>query len=110
MYPFVRKIRKMQKKHRMGEVAEEWRWLGEWRTALNEDDLEKVSEQGEQDAEVGRFGRRALPGRFWRVRVVLICGLETPLRGIRRTTAGTSERFTRTCCRMLPSVDANPTA
>jgi len=55
----VRKIRKMQKKHRMGEVAEEWRWLREWRTALNEDDLEKVSEQGERDAEdYGRYIRK----------------------------------------------------
>jgi hypothetical protein len=44
----------------MGEVAEEWRWLGEWRTALNEDDLEKVSEQGEQDAEVSWFGGRGV--------------------------------------------------
>jgi len=59
MYPFVRKIRKMQKKHRMGEVAEEWTWLREWRTALNEDDLEKVSEQGEGDAEdYGRYIRK----------------------------------------------------
>jgi hypothetical protein len=53
MQPFVNKIRKLQKKHRIGKLhAEEWKFLRKWRTELNEENLEKVPKQGEKDARV----------------------------------------------------------
>ena len=53
MEPFVHKIRKLQKKKRLGKLhSEDWRFLRKWKTKLNEDTLEKVPKQGEKDARV----------------------------------------------------------
>ncbi|KAH6902079.1 histidine phosphatase superfamily [Coprinopsis sp. MPI-PUGE-AT-0042] len=59
MEPFVHKIRKLQKKHKLGKLhGEEWKFLRKWKTALNEKNLEKVPEQGEKDArDYGRYIR-----------------------------------------------------
>lgn len=53
MGPFIHRIRKMQKKHKKRFAKDgKWAFLRDWTPAIDEDNLESLSERGRQDATV----------------------------------------------------------